>query len=86
MFKRKKNEKSEKSSSLRELDKSFVCIMNGPFELNIENYGSLGDYNEKRVFLMFKRKKREKSEKPLSVDYFTDIDMKITGRIRLIRF
>ena len=73
MFGKKKKESAEKQKpSFRDTCKAFVCTMNGREELQVENYGSLGDYNEDKIVL--------------HIEYFTDIDMKVTGRIQSVHF
>lgn len=80
----KKNKKD--NPSLKDRNKAFVCTMNGPFEMNIENYGALGDYSEKKIVLHAWKCTLVIEGDRLLIDYFTDIDMKITGRIRSVRF
>lgn len=60
--------------------------MNGTGELNIENYGSLGDYNEEKIVLHCYKCKMVIEGERLLIEYFTDIDMRITGNIHSIHF
>ena len=80
----KKDKRKKDNPSIKDRSRAFVCTMNGPYEVNIENYGSLGDYNEKRIVLHAWKCTIVIEGERLLIDYFTDIDMKITGRIRSI--
>ena len=52
MFGKKKKSRDESEKSLfRDAGKAFVCTMNGRGEMQIENYGSLGDYDEGKIIL-----------------------------------
>ena len=85
-IKRKKTEKTVPKPSIKESCRAFVCTMNGTGELNIENYGSLGDYNEEKIVLhCYKCSMIIEGEK-LLIEYFTDINMRITGKIHSIHF
>ena len=84
--KKEKTEKKEKLPSFRDRNQAFVCTMNGPYELNIENFGSLGDYSEKRIVLHPWKSTITIEGERLLIEYFSDIDMKITGRIRSLDF
>lgn len=87
MFGRKKKEPDRSPrSSLKENRQAFVCTMQGTGEINIENYGTLGDYSEEKIVLHGYRCKMTIEGERLLIDYFTDIDMKITGKIRSIHF
>lgn len=87
MFGRKrKNEKENPIPSLKDSRKAFVCTMSGTRELNIENYGSLGDYNEEKIILHCYKCKMVIEGEKLLIEYFTDIDMRITGKIHSIHF
>lgn len=66
--------------------RSFVCLVNGTKEISIENYGSLGDFSDKKVVLNCYKCKMIIEGENLLIEYFTDIDMKITGQIRSIHF
>lgn len=65
---------------------SFVCSINGTKEIGIENYGSLGDFSDKKIVLNCYKCKMVIEGENLVIEYFTDIDMKITGRIHSIHF
>lgn len=65
---------------------SFVCSVNGTKEISIENYGSLGDFSDRRIVLNCHKCKLVIEGENLLIEYFTDIDMKITGRIHSIHF
>lgn len=69
-----------------ERKQSFVCSVNGTKEISIENYGSLGDFSEKRIVLNCYKCKMVIEGENLLIEYFTDVDMKITGRIHAIYF
>ena len=62
----------------------FVCSVNGAKEISIENYGSLGDFSDKKIVLNCDKCKI--SIQGLLIEYFTDVDMKITGHIHSIHF
>ena len=82
--KSKRDEEQKRRPSVKDRNRAFVCTMNGPHEVYIENYGSLGDYSEKKVVLHACKSILTIEGEGLLIDYFTDIDMKITGRIRAI--
>lgn len=69
-----------------ERKQSFVCSVNGTKEISIENYGSLGDFSDKRIVLNCYKCKMIIEGENLLIEYFTDVDMKITGRIHAIYF
>ncbi len=84
--KKKKDEKKDSGSSLKEKHHAFLCTLQGTGEINIENYGSLGDYSDKKIILNgYKQQMIIEGEK-LLIEYFTDVDMHITGRIRAVHF
>ena len=58
----------------------FVCSVNGAKEISIENYGSLGDFSDKKIVLNCYKCKMVIEGEGLLIEYFTDVDMKITGR------
>lgn len=84
--KKRKMENHPPKPSFKELRKAFVCTMNGTRELQVENYGSLGDYSEKKIVLHCYKSKLIIEGEGLLIEYFTDIDMRITGRIHAIYF
>lgn len=84
--KKKRKEETEQKMSFNEKRQAFICTMNGTKELYIENYGSLGDYSEERIVLNCYQCKMVIEGEKLLIEYFTDIDMRITGRIRSIYF
>lgn len=87
MFRKKRKvEKESTAPSLKDSRKAFVCTMSGTQELNIENYGSLGDYNEKKIILHCYKCRMVIEGEKLLIEYFTDIDMRITGKIHSIHF
>lgn len=69
-----------------EKKQSFVCSINGTKEVSIENYGSLGDFSDKKIILHCNKCKMVIEGENLLIEYFTDVDMKITGRIHAIHF
>lgn len=69
-----------------ERKQSFVCLVNGTKEVNIENYGSLGDFSDKKIVLHCYRCKMVIEGENLLIEYFTDVDMKISGNIHAIHF
>ena len=87
MFGKKKKESAEKQKpSFRDTCKAFVCTMNGREELQVENYGSLGDYNEDKIVLLCHKCTMVIEGEGMQIEYFTDIDMKVTGRIQSVHF
>ena len=90
MFGRKKKEEKKNVTSerpsLRETRRAFMCTIHGTGEINVENYGTLGDYSEEKIVLNGYRCKMTIEGEKLLIDYFTDVDMKITGKIRSIHF
>lgn len=87
MFKKKKKENQEGvRTSVKDRRRAFVCTMNGTGELNIENYGLLGDYNEEKIVLHCYNCRMVIEGERLLIEYFTDIDMRITGKIHSIHF
>ena len=64
----------------------FVCSVNGGKEISIENYGSLGDFSDKKIVLNCYKCKMIIEGEGLLIEYFTDVDMKITGHIHSIHF
>lgn len=69
-----------------EKKQQFVCSVNGTKEVSIENYGSLGDFSDKKIVLNCNKCKMVIEGENLLIEYFTDVDMKITGRIHAIHF
>ncbi|MCI6859433.1 MAG: YabP/YqfC family sporulation protein [Eubacterium sp.] len=67
-------------------NKEVVCTVNGTREIFIENYGSLGDFTDGKIILHCFRCDLVIEGKGLVIEYFTDMDMKITGCIQSIRF
>ncbi|MDO5147214.1 MAG: YabP/YqfC family sporulation protein [Eubacteriales bacterium] len=83
---RKKKKSAAQASSFLENRKSFVCTMCGQRELDIENYGTLGNYDERCVVLHGHKATMIIEGEGLLVEYFTDVDMRVTGYIHSIRF
>ena len=65
---------------------TFVCSINGTKEVSVENYGSLGDLSDKKIVLNCYKCKIVIEGEGLLIEYFTDVDMKITGHIHSIHF
>lgn len=86
MFGRRKKKKESVSASIKDRTRAFVCTQTGTRELDIENYGSLGDYSDNRIVLHAYRCDIVIEGEKLLIQYFTDIDMKITGKIHSIHF
>ena len=87
VFKKKKKEnQAGAGTTAKDRRRAFVCTMNGTGELNIENYGSLGDYNEEKIVLHCYKCKMVIEGERLLIEYFKDIDMRITGNIHSIHF
>ena len=81
MYIHKSSQKKKDNPSLIERNQAFFCTINGPYEMNIENYGSLLDYSSRKVVLHAARSILTVDGEDLLIDYFTDIDMKISGKI-----
>ena len=71
---------------MMERKQQFVCSVNGTKEISIENYGSLSDFSDKKIILNCHKCKMVIEGENLLIEYFTDVDMKITGRIHAIHF
>ena len=50
----------------------FVCSVNGAKEISIENYGSLGDFSDKKIVLNCYKCKMIIEGEGLLIEYFTD--------------
>ena len=85
-IKKKKSRDESEKSLFRDAGKAFVCTMNGRGEMQIENYGSLGDYDEGKIILHCHKCTMTIEGEKLQIAYFTDIDMRITGKIRSVHF
>lgn len=83
---KKKMAKEEKKPSFRDNQKAFLCTVNGTREINIENYGTLGDFSENKIVLNCYKCKMIIEGDHLRIEYFTDVDMRIIGRIHSIHF
>lgn len=83
---KRKIENNIQKQSLKEVRRAFVCTISGTRELQVENYGSLGDYSDKKIVLHCYKSKMIIEGEGLLIEYFTDIDMRITGRIHTIHF
>jgi len=81
MFGMKKKEERPSSS---DMNKTFVCTVDGPYEMYIENYGTLGDYHDDKIVLHAWKSTLIIEGERLLIEYFTDLEMKITGRIHSI--
>lgn len=86
VFGRKKKKKDATPEFIKDRTRVFVCTQTGTGELNIENYGSLGDYSDTHIVLHAYRCDIVIEGEKLLIQYFTDIDMKITGRIHSIHY
>ena len=72
MFGKKREKKENGKPSWKENHRAFVCTMNGTRELQIENYGSLGDYDEEKIVLHCYQCKMVIEGERLCIEYFTD--------------
>lgn len=70
----------------RELKMEEDRITTADQEYSIENYGSLGDFSDKKIVLNCYKCKMIIEGEGLLIEYFTDVDMKITGHIHSIHF
>lgn len=76
----------QKRKSFPGRDREMVCTVSGTREVCVENYGSLGDFSEEKIILNGYKSRMVVEGERLGIEYFTDVDMKITGRLRAIRF
>lgn len=60
--------------------------MTGNRELFIENYRGIAEYSEDAILLHTKEDMLKITGKHLTIDYYTNEDMKISGWIAAIRF
>lgn len=60
--------------------------LTGNREVWIENYKGLLEYTNTSIVLQAKNCKVQFEGKGLSIDYYTNEDMKLTGRITCIRY
>ena len=58
----------------------------GRMELNIENYRGIIEYTDALIRVQTKAGQIRITGKNLSVDYYTNDDMKLTGRIEAIEY
>ncbi len=58
----------------------------GRMELNIENYRGIIEYTDTLIRVQTKAGQIRITGKNLSVDYYTNDDMKLTGRIEAIEY
>lgn len=64
----------------------FRIRMIGNLELWVENYKGIVDYTENRIVLQGKHLCLAVQGKQLSIEYYTNEDMKITGRIHCLQY
>lgn len=58
----------------------------GNREVHIENYKGILEYTEEYIFLQGKHEKIRIEGKNLSIDYYSNEDMRIVGNISIIRY
>ncbi len=63
-----------------------VVTVLGRMELNIENYRGIIEYTDTLIRVQTKAGQIRITGKNLSVDYYTNDDMKLTGRIEAIEY
>ncbi len=63
-----------------------VVTVLGRMELNIENYRGIIEYTDALIRVQTKAGQIRITGKNLSVDYYTNDDMKLTGRIEAIEY
>ena len=63
-----------------------VVTVLGRMELNIENYRGIIEYTDALIRVQTKAGQIRITAKNLSVDYYTNDDMKLTGRIEAIEY
>nr|WP_294494947.1 YabP/YqfC family sporulation protein [uncultured Mediterraneibacter sp.] len=66
--------------------KAAVVTALGNFEVCIENYRGITEYTECLVRVQTKGGQIRLTGKKLQVEYYTNDEMKITGRIEMIQF
>ena len=64
----------------------FKLSMTGNRELFIENYGGIAEYGEDAILLQTKGDILKITGKHLTIEYYTNEDMKISGIIANIQF
>lgn len=64
------------------------CMLSitGNSEIFVENYKGIINYSEEQILLQCKQNKIEITGKNLTIDYYTNDDMKIIGKIASIRY
>lgn len=63
-----------------------IVTITGDNEAFIENYRGILEYTKESIVLQGKNCKIAFSGKELSIDYYTNEDMKIGGRIEMVRY
>ena len=63
-----------------------IVTITGNGEAFIENYKGILEYNTESIVLQGKNCKIYFEGKQLSIDYYTNEDMKISGRIDAVRY
>ena len=63
-----------------------IVTITGDNEAFIENYRGILEYTKESIVLQGKNCRIAFSGKELSIDYYTNEDMKIGGRIEMVRY
>lgn len=63
-----------------------IVTITGNTEVFVENYKGILEYSSELIVLQGKNCKIELTGKRLHIDYYTNEDMKITGRIANVRY
>ncbi|MFI3200934.1 MAG: YabP/YqfC family sporulation protein [Eubacteriales bacterium] len=63
-----------------------LVTMIGNMEVIIENYKGILDYTEEYILIQGKTSQIQVLGKKLSINYYTNEDMKITGRIQSVSY
>ena len=63
-----------------------IVTITGDSEAFIENYKGILEYSKESIVLQGKNCRIAFSGKELSIDYYTNEDMKIGGRIEMVRY
>lgn len=63
-----------------------IVTVTGNTEAFVENYKGMIEYTEESILLQGKTCKIHIVGKKLSIDYYTNEDMKISGRIRSVEY